>query len=303
VLGASSPGNSSAVTLGVTRVVSLSGTVTMGTQGDQQMMASYTENLAARGNTPQFLKQLNDRLAAQGLILSDAALARKIDFKPVAGLARVDITAEAGLAGDAQLMASTAAALMVEEITDEENRIRESLTAATTEQQTQLLARLDQVYQGRIARLAALGEPALREGLDNLIRSGVGTDVSTSYQTLVQDLARISGDPELAVLNSEAESLERQLASLSDAQRSFSPEILRGAPVSIVDPVDTVQLPPSTSLRTRDLGLMGLVAGLVLGWVVASLADGWVIGNRMERARREEWETATAGVGRFFSND
>lgn len=302
-LGAASAGHSSAVTLGVTRVVSLSGTVSMGV-GDQDLMSSYTENVAQRGNTPQFLRQLNTRLANEGLMLSDASLARKLDFTPVPGLGRIDIVAEAGLEADAQLMASTAAQLMVEEITAEETRIRDSLTLATTEQQAQLLERLNLVYADRNTRLAAIGEPALREALDNLIRSGVSADVNQSFNQLVQDLARVSGDPQLAVLNSEAESLERQLATLSDTQRAFSAEILRGDPVSIVDPVDTVQLPPATSLRTRDLGLMGVFAGLILGWVVASLADGWVISNRMERARREEWDTvSTTGIERFFSHD
>lgn len=304
VMGGGAPGHSSAVTLGVTRVVTLSGSVTVGADGDQQLMASYTENVANGGNTPQFLRELSTRLAAAGVNVDDASLARKLTFKPNPGLFRVDITAEAATAEEAQLIASTAASLMVEDITAEERRIRDSLTATTAEQQTQLLASLNQVYADRTARLAALGEPALREGLDNLIRSGVSSNINVDFATLVADFARITSDSQLAVLNSSATSLETQLAQLSDTQRSFSDEILRGSPISIVDPVDTVQLAPKASLRTRDLGVMGLVAGLVLGWIAASIADGWVIGNRMERAKREEWDTTpSAGLERFFSHD
>jgi hypothetical protein len=204
-------------------------------------------------------------------------------------------------------MAETAAELLVEEVSGEETRIKESLTTATAQQQTELLSALNQVYADRIERLGLLGEPTLREALDNLVRSGIGADLSGTFSTLVQDLARITADPQLAILNSEAQSLERQLAELSDNQRSFSDEILRGDPVSIIDPVDTVQLAPEASLRTRDLGLMGLVVGLVIGWIAATIIDGQVMGRRFERAEEEEWETtpppATEGISRYFSHD
>ena len=304
VAGSAEPGYSSAVTLGVTRIVSFGGTVTVGGQGDPQLLANYTENVATRGSTPQFLRRLNDELEKEGLIIPDAALARKIDFVANPGLFRVDIVAEADTPEDAQLMSETTAELLVAEVTAEETRIKQSLTTATEQQQTELLANLNQVYADRIARLSALGEPALREALDNLIRSGIGSDLNATFATLVQDLARITADPQLAVLNSEAQSLERQLGDLSDSQRSFSDDILRGDPVSIVDPVDTVQLAPETSLRTRDLALMGLVVGLVMGWIVATIVDGQVMGRRFERAKEEEWETTTTeGMARYFSHD
>jgi hypothetical protein len=128
--------------------------------------------------------------------------------------------------------------------------------------------------------------------------------VTKTYASLVADLARIGSDPQLAVLNSQAQSLEGQLATLSDTQRSFSDQILQGKPLSIVDPVNTVQLPPASSLRTRDLAVMGIIAGLVLGWIAAAVVDGVLMGWRIERARREEWETVnTASVDRYFSRD
>jgi hypothetical protein len=289
----------------VTRVVTLSGAVTVGTAGDADLMGSYTENIANRGNTPQFLRELSTRLAESGVMIDDATLARKLTFTPNTGLFRVDVTAEAPTEQQAQLIASTAAQLMVEDITTEERRIRDSLNAATAAQQEALLAKLNQVYTDRTARLLALGEPTLREGLDNLLRNGVSSSLTGDFTKLVQDYARITSDSQLAVLNSSATSLEMQLATLSDTQRSFSDEILLGDPISVVDPVNTVQLPPAASLRTRDLGVMGLIAGSVLGWLAAVVVDGMVIGNRMQRAKREEWEAPapTAGMERFFSHD
>jgi len=305
VMGSSSPGFSSATTLGVTRIVSFGGTVTVGGDGDPQLLASYTENIAGRGSTPQFVSNLQTRLAALGVITTEEQLSRKLDFKPVPGLFRIDIEAEAGTPEDAAIIASTAAQLMVEDVTAEETRIKTALRESSTLQQTELLNQLTIVYQARATRLQALGEPTLREGLDNLIRSGIGADLNSSFNTLVQDFARITSDSELAVLNSEAGSLEVQLAALAESQRGFSDEILLGNPVSVVNPVQTVPVPPVAGLRTRDLALMGLIAGSIFGWIAATMADGWTVGQRMDRARREEWETVStvSSVERYFSND
>jgi hypothetical protein len=50
---------------------------------------------------------------------------------------------------------------------------------------------------------------------------------------------------------------------------------------------------------------MGMIAGLVLGWIAASIAEGMVVGKRMARAKREEWEPplTTSGLGGLFSRD
>jgi hypothetical protein len=193
---------------------------------------------------------------------------------------------------------------MIDDVTAEEARVKADLTATTAAQQAQLLAQLNDVYAQRQARLAALNETAIREALDDLVRGGVGQNLSETFTILVADLARLGSDPELAVLNSQATSLEQQLTALADTQRSFSDQILQGKPLSVVDPTTTVQLPPGNALRTRDLGIMGLVAGVVLGWISAVLVDGLIIGWRMERARREEWEAMnTARIDRYFSHD
>ncbi len=302
---AATPGHSAAMTLGVTRLVSASGSVTTaGGAGTPELLSSYTQNVADRGNTPQFQKELQDRLAAQGLVIDAGVLARKVTFKADTGLFRIAITASAASGNDAQLIAQTAAGLVIDDVTAEEARVKADLTTTTTQQQTQLLAQLNTVYTQRTAELATIGEPAIRTALDDLVRNGVGQDLTKTYATLVADLARIGSDPQLAVVNSQAQSLEEQLATLSDTQRSFSDQILQGKPLSIIDPVNTVQLPPATSLRTRDLAVMGVIAGLVLGWIAAAVVDGVLIGWRMDRARREEWDTVnTSSVDRYFSRD
>lgn len=299
------PGNSAAITLGVTRLVSASGSVTTaGGTGTPELLSNYTQNVALRGNTPQFQKELQDRLAAQGVLIPSTALAKKVTFTADPGLFRVSVIATAASATEAQLIADTAAALMTDDITAEEARVKADLTATTNAQQTQLLAQLNTVYTQRSAQLALLGEPTIRLALDDLVRSGVGQDLTVTFSNLVADLARLGSDPQLAVLNSQAISLEQQLTTLADTQRSFSDQILQGKPLSVVDPTRTVQLAPTSSLRTRDLGLMGLIAGVVLGWIAAAAADGFVTGWKAERTKKEEWETVnTDRIDRYFSHD
>lgn len=305
VAGKSAPTYNAALTLGVTRIVSFGGTITQGGDpGDPVLLSNYTDNIASRGSTPQFVAMLNSELAKKGVIMTDTEVSRKVKYASVPGLFRIDITATADTPEQAQLMAQTASDLLTKDVTDEETRIRTALNASTDAQQAQLLARLNTVYTNRTARLATLGQPALVEALDNMVRRGVTADLTGEFSTLVADLARITSDTELTVLNSDATSLEQQLARLSENRRGYSDEILIGTPVSIVAPVDTSPVPLASSLRVRDLAVMGMIAGLVIGWIVATIADGWAFSNRMERAKREEWSvTGTAGVERYFNHE
>lgn len=304
IAGKAQPTYSAATTLGVSRIVSFGGAITQGGDpGDPTLLSNYTDNIASRGSTPQFVTVLNAELKKKGIVMTDTVLSRKVKYTSIPGLFRIDITASSGSPADAQLMAQTAADLLVKDVSDEETRIRIALNASTDQQQAQLLARLNTVYEQRTARLALLGQPVLMEALDNMVRRGVTADLGVEFTTLVGDLARITSDTELTVLNSEATSLEQQLARLSETRRGYSDEILIGTPVSIVDPVDTSPAPLASSLRTKDLAMMGLIAGLVIGWIVATLADGWAFSNRMERAKREEWAVSTAGVERYFNHE
>ena len=290
-------GHSSSVTLGVTRMVSFSGTTVAG-EGEDEAMASYTASIAERGSSPQFRSALKDALEAKGVTLTG-----DMSFTANEGLFRITIEAAAGVPNDAQVIADTAAEQLIADTTAEEGRIALSLTSTADQQETELLARLSVVYQDRLDRLLVLGEPAMREALEAWVSRGVGASLSGDYVRLVEDVARLSADPQLAVLNTEAEALESQLAEISAARRDFSAELLQGEPVSIVTPAETVPLAPASVLKARDSAVMGLLVGLVLGWIGANMLESMQLNLRMKKHREEEWDTSLTSAGSIFSDD
>ena len=294
LLSGGGAGYSSSVTLGVTRMVSFSGTTAAG-DGDDEAMASYTTSIAERGSSPQFLSTLKDALAAEGVNLNGDP-----SFTANEGLFRITIEATAGVPNDAQVIAETAAEQLIGDTTAEEGRIALSLTSTSEQQETKLLARLGVVYQDRQDRLLELGEPSVREALDGLISRGLAASLTADFTRI---LAEISSDPELAVLNTEAEALESQLAEISAARRDFSTELLQGAPVSIVTPAETVPFAPVTALKARDSAVMGLLVGLVLGWIAANMLESMQLNLRMKKHHEEEWDTSLTSVGSLFSDD
>ncbi len=297
LLSGDSSGYSSSVTLGVTRLVSFSGTTAAG-EGDDEAMASYTTSIAERGSSPQFTSILKNALKAKGVTLTEG-----LSFTANEGLFRITIEATAAVPNDAQVIADTAAEQLIADTKAEEGRIALSLTSTTDQQETELLARLSVVYQDRLDRLLAIGEPAVRQALADFVSRGVGASVTADYERLVEDVARISSDPQLAILNTEAEALESQLAEISAASRDFSTELLQGDPVSIVTPSETVPFVSGSALKARDSAVMGLFAGLVLGWIAANMLESTQLNLRMKKHREEEWDTTLTSAGSLFSDD
>lgn len=297
LLGGDGGGYNSSVTLGVTRMVSFSGTTAAG-EGDDVAMASYTTSIAGRGSSPQFHSALKDALKAKGVTLTSDPT-----FTANEGLFRITIEATADVPNDAQVIAETAAEQLIADTKAEEGRIVLSLTSTNDQQETDLLSRLSVVYQDRLDRLLWLGEPAVREALDELVQRGVGASLGADYVRLVEDMARLSADPQLAVLNTEAEALESQLAEISAARRDFSTELLQGDPVSIVTPAETVPFPAAATLNARDSAVMGLLVGLVLGWITANILESAQLNLRMKKHHEEEWDTSFSSAGSLFSDD
>ena len=175
---------------------------------------------------------------------------------------------------------------------------RSDLGANFDKQKQTLTDNLNKVYADRTAELATIGEPAVTQAMNDLIARGASSDSVATFQTLIADLARINSDPQLAILNSEAQTLEKQIGDLSATQNSFSEDSLGGTPIAVLDPVNTVELPAVDGLRTRDMLLMGGIAGLVVGWLLASALNGAVFSRRDRRkVAASKWEPAKVGGG------
>jgi hypothetical protein len=296
IRGDASPGHSSTVTLGVTRLISSGGSIsTVGGAGAPDLLTSYTKSIAARGSTPQFITGVRDRLAQQGLAIDEPTLARKLTVSADPGVFRIAISVTAGSSGDAELITQTAAQEMIDDVTAEETRVTQELSTNIATQKLTLTDDLNQIYASRTRELASIGQPSVTQALNQLIAQGSGPDLGATFNTLVADLARINSDPQLAVLNAQALSLEKQLGDLATTEKSFSAGSLIGSPVSIIDPVSTVELAPAPGLRTRDMLLMGGIAGLVIGWLLANVLDGQVKRNRQKVTRGANLRSAKVG--------
>jgi len=226
------------------------------------------------------MRQVEPRLGCSPL---NASFGARLEFDTDAPLSSLE---------QAELLAQEAADVLTQQVVDEETRVKEGLGANTDEQRTELLSRLSDLNQQRGQRLQELDVATLRAALDDLVARG-GIDPSANltdeFRRIMGGLAVISGDQSLADINSHIDSLERQLAGLATAEESFSVDLLKfGQPVFVLNPVETVATEPESSLRKRDMLVLGGGAGLIMGWLVANMAEHVRNGRGPRREEEEE---------------
>jgi hypothetical protein len=278
-------------TLGVSRFISFGGTVTAGSGASGTLLSDYTTSIAQMSASVQFQARLRDALKEQGVVISEAALAKKLGISADRGLFRINIRATASSAKQAEILAQAAADVLMDQVVAEETRIKEGLGANTDQQRTELLRRLSDLNEQRVERLEALDYAALRTTLDNLIRDGgVGNDLTEEFRKIMENLVIVAGDADLAIINAQAAALQDGLTTLARAEESFAFDVSQfGQPVFVVNPVETVATEPESSLRKRDMLVLGIGAGLVMGWVAANMAES-ARNGRSSRAKEEDGE-------------
>jgi hypothetical protein len=260
----------SSTSLGVSRFVSVAGGVSNSDLSlENSPLARYTTTIGPTAQSPQFLSQLQATLADKGLPLLEAEILDKVKVTPDPGVYRVTIHATGATFDEATLLAQTTSDLLIQETAVEEWRIRDSISRANAARATELLADLNEVYEARLARVRLLDPAVIGVSPSALVQEG-----NRAFTDIMRNLARLTGDPELALLNSQAEALEAQLLSLASTQETFSAEVLEsGQPLFVVSAVETVARTPQSRLDKPELVLMGGFGGLVMGWIGANGAE------------------------------
>jgi hypothetical protein len=293
--GATSEYNASS-TLGIRRAISPGGSSTSGGEGSAaDLLSAYTTSVAVRAKSPQFVAQLHDRLAAEGIDIPEEQLSGKYRVTDDPGLSRLVIDATSGQEPNAQAIADMVAKLLIEDVSGEETRLRENLSDSQERERQQLLADQGEISSQRLARLKELNASAIQETVDNIVRRGIGTNLPAEAREILADLQQITGDPELALLESRQRAIEEQLAELARIERSLATEV-RGDPVVVLSPTATARS-ETPGTRTRDAAVLGMIAGTVMGWIAANIAEsnnfrlhaGEKLGPKIRRLRNGDW--------------
>ena len=290
-IGGGTSAYAASTTLGVSRFVSFGGTVTAGAGGGNAvLLADYTTSIADMSKTVQFQARLRAALEERGLTVSETALPQKVTVTADRGLFRVNIQATASNADDAETLAQVAADVLTQQVVAEEARIKEGLGANTDQQRADILSQLSELNKQTVDKLKSLNAATLQAALADLVSRGTtGADLSEEFRSILENLAIIAGDADLAAINAQSESLQKQLSDLAQAEQSFSGDVLKyGQPVFVLNPVETVATEPASSLRKRDMLVLGTGAGLVLGWFAANMAEHVRNGRGGRREEEEE---------------
>jgi hypothetical protein len=219
-------------------------------------------------------------LAAQGIALSPAAIEGRLRVEASPELLRLNIHASGGEGTDA--LVTAAANVLVQRAEDEEARVAFGLIANLNQQADELVARLDELSTRRATILrrevaeagGALASRAEINLIDNnvpLLANG-GEAVADELRDLLSGLSQLLGDPELIAVDVEISSVQTELERITAEREEVLSSRVYSAPLSILNPTETVET-ESDPLPTRDLMVLGGIAGLVVGWAVVNLLD------------------------------
>ncbi len=281
VLGSNESYSSTAV-LSVGRFASPAGVVTAAVGADQsRLLQDYTQALADATRTPRFMARVRERAAARGLPLSAAAINAKVQVEAQPSLFTITVQASDADPTVAEALAGAMVEAIMDEAQGQEENLRQALAQRAEQAQSQIVQRLQANQQRTLARLQQLNAPASQSLLAGLSSGNLSPEAT---RRLISDLARVSGDSELMVLSAEAEALQRTLTELASAKEAVEVALSAGGgPFFVLQPVETVQEQPLHALRGRDAMVLGAGAGLVMGWLSASLAEHLL--GRLRRRR------------------
>jgi hypothetical protein len=276
----------SSFSLGVSRVLSLDGEVTQGSapapEGDA--VNRFATAMVEWSTTPQFASRVSALLETQGVIMPAADVSRnvsislaprasrttnEVNLRPITPNA-ITISGRSRDQAEATQIVSAAAGVIRTKAAEDELAIRTTLLQDYEASQADLLERLQATYA---SINTALG------------RAAAATATRTTGSVLEQ--ARISNNPNLVLLSGRAEAIERELTTVgATLERLHAMTTQANQPLVITSEADTVSATPLTVIQGRDFAVLGALAGLAFGWVLANIAERLRLSLRQSRQQR-----------------
>jgi hypothetical protein len=223
--------------LGVSRYISLSRIVTAGEANfdEDAIIADYTESFATYAATPHFASSVSDQLSERDIAYS-GDIAKSVTITADKSLFRINIEALGSTQAQAEALVDAATAALVTKAQEDEDRIAAGLLLTLEQQRTELVDRIRDLQ-----RELDLSRRGLADRLGYLI--------DLEYQTAQEELGERTRQREELLL---------QRAS--------------GGPLVPTGPAETVET-QGGALAPRDQLILGTVAGLIAGWLLAAYLD------------------------------
>jgi hypothetical protein len=235
------------------------------------------------------MSKLQESLPASLSKLPEQELIARLNIATNPRIFSVTVSATGNNSTEAQALATTAAAVLVEYARVSEESVEATLTSASEQRRALLSERLAATYAAIETKVKEASEEKLRSALADFIVRGGETD---QFRGVLISLARVQADPNLPFLLSEAAALEAEVSDLArlDGQLALA-TVTKESPLFVAVPEETVKALGERPIRGRNLAFLGGLGGLLVGWIAA---------NYLERYRMQ---VLSAGAALEISSD
>ena len=235
------------------------------------MQAEYVQSLGQFAQTPQFMSRLRDSLPAPLAKLPEPELATRLNVTANQRIFNISVEATGEDSPDAEALAAAAATILVDYAKTSEDTVEAALRTAHDQRRALLSERLVATYGAIESKIRAAGEENIRTALSDLVARGGEAD---QFRGILISLARVQADAELPFLLSEPAALETEVTELAelDGQLSLA-TVTDESPLFVAVPAETVEALGEPAIRGRNLAFLGLLSGLIMGWIGANYLE------------------------------
>ncbi|MEX2159803.1 MAG: hypothetical protein WEB04_10415 [Dehalococcoidia bacterium] len=280
VLGSASAYDASA-TVSVAHYVSPTRIVEGTAATEDAIVAEYTTAIAAYATTPQFTDAVQKELRAQHINMPVSAIENGLVVKATPQLFRIEIHGSASSAKTTDALVTAAANAMISYAAEEEKRVVWNLVVNLDQQHDQLVASLQDLSKKRTdlltkaisnAGAAFSSRPEVERLAGNTALLSTSGGLLNEMRDLLTGVSKVLGDPALVAADVELTTAQQELANVTARAGHVRASHQYGDPLTLLNPTQTVET-QAESIATRDLAILGGVAGLVAGWAAANMFD------------------------------